>query len=50
VSEFISDNCAAFHDEGDVFEHFDVGEWIVSYGDEVGIVAGDEGADIGGAA
>ena len=36
----------AFHDEGDVFHHGDVGEGIALNGDDVGEASGLEGADL----
>jgi hypothetical protein len=38
-------NDAALHHEGHAFEHADVVDWIARYGDDVGMVAGLEGAE-----
>ena len=37
---------ACFHDEGDMLEHADVFQWIAGHGDDVGVVAGLQDADL----
>ena len=41
---------AALHDEADVFHLADVGERVAAHGDDVGVLAGGDGADVLGAA
>lgn len=39
-------DCARLHDEGDALEHTDVLQWVTRHGDDVGVVARLEQADL----